>query len=330
MSDKFYEMLWNCESCGTKGLFAKSQKHCPLCGSAQNPEKRFFPEEGEEVEIQGHQYAGADWLCPYCQSPNGAAAMFCGCCGGPKDGSKEVKVKQDPAAIEKVAEPVEVKPPSRGRPWFKIILALLLILGGIFLACFLWKSEEIVKITALNWSREIDIEKFVSAQESEWCSDMPQGAYSVRTTQEEKSKRQVPDGETCSMVKVDKGDGTFAKNRECKPKFKEVPEMAAKCHFRINQWKVARTDKAEGSKGTEVQWPASAPMTVSRSFADSLGNERLGDRRETYVAALETGKGEVLNCELKPEIWSTFNVDDRVLVKVRISGGVDCDEIRRP
>lgn len=330
--EKYYEMLWNCESCGTKGLFAQSQKHCPLCGAAQNPEKRYFPEEGQEVEVQGHQYVGADWHCPYCQSPNGAAAQFCGACGGHRDGSKEVKEVLDPAANVKEPEPqAPAGPPasSGGGGWIKIIVVLLVIVLGVLMARFLWKSDETFKVTALNWSREIDIEQYTAVEEAKWCKELPSGAHSIRRTQEEKGKKKVPDGETCKEVKIDKRDGTFTKKRECTPKYKEIPEMADKCHYRINTWKVVRTDKAQGSKGTEPKWPAPRVSVVSSFFANTIGNERLGNRREGFSAQLQSSKGESLSCSIKPEVWSDLKVGDVLTVKVRGTGGAVCDEIKK-
>ena len=328
MSDeKYYEMLWNCESCGAMGLFAKSQKHCPQCGSAQNPEKRFFPEEGQEVEVQGHQFVGVDWHCPYCQSPNGAAASFCGACGGAKDGSKEVKAVSDPAA--KTPEPPDPPAPpaaSGGFPWFKLILVLLVLVAGFFIVRFLWKSDEPLKVVALNWSREVDIERFAAVEESKWCNELPAGANVVHRAMEEKGKKKVPDGETCKDIRIDKRDGTFTKKRECTPKYKETPEMAYKCRYRVNSWKVVRTDKAQSTQGSEPAWPAPRLYAAGGNI---LGNERLASRREVLSVQLQPAKGEVLTCALKPEVWSRLKVGDVVTAKVRASGGADCDELKK-
>ena len=47
-----YEMLWNCQFCGTKKLLAKTHKHCPNCGGAQDPRWRFFPSDAEKVAVE--------------------------------------------------------------------------------------------------------------------------------------------------------------------------------------------------------------------------------------------------------------------------------------
>ena len=328
MTEKYYEMLWDCAACGAKGLFAKSQKHCPLCGSVQDPEKRYFPEEGQEVEVQGHRYVGADWHCGYCQSPNAAAALFCANCGAPKEGNKEVRLKQELPAEEAAPQPVQAKA-SSGFPLFKIVLVLLIVGAGFFLARFLWKTEETVKVAALNWSREIDIERYAAVDESQWCKDLPNGAYSIRRTQEESGKKKIPDGETCKDIKTDKGDGTFTKKHECTPKFREVPQMADKCHFRINRWKVVRAEKAQGAQGTPPAWPSPRLFMANTIFANAMGNERLGGRREAFSVQVQAKNGELLSCSLDAAVWSGLKVGEAVSVKRRASGGVDCSEIVR-
>ena len=44
-----YEMLWDCEYCDMPKLLGVSQRFCPNCGAAQNPDKRYFPEDEDKV-----------------------------------------------------------------------------------------------------------------------------------------------------------------------------------------------------------------------------------------------------------------------------------------
>ncbi|HET9484559.1 MAG TPA: hypothetical protein VFO79_11435, partial [Xanthomonadales bacterium] len=70
-SQGFYEMLWDCGYCDTKGLLGKSQRHCANCGAKQNPDKRYVPTEEQKQRIEGHKYEGSDRTCPSCHSPMG-------------------------------------------------------------------------------------------------------------------------------------------------------------------------------------------------------------------------------------------------------------------
>src|SRR5689334_11908758 len=116
-------MLWDCDHCGTKGLLGKSQRHCPECGAKQNPDKRYFPKEGEEQRIEGHNYEGADRSCGSCGAPQSAKAKNCTNCGAPLDGAAEVRGVPAPAAAP---------PPKQRRRWWIPVLIIAVIGLGIF------------------------------------------------------------------------------------------------------------------------------------------------------------------------------------------------------
>ncbi|MBI5929370.1 MAG: zinc ribbon domain-containing protein [Chloroflexi bacterium] len=92
-----YEMLWDCEFCGTKKLLGVTHRFCPNCGSPQNAEKRYFPKPGEEIALENHVYHGVDWICPSCGQANSANANFCGSCGSDKTGAKTASLRDDPS-----------------------------------------------------------------------------------------------------------------------------------------------------------------------------------------------------------------------------------------
>src|SRR5262249_8914882 len=98
-SQGYFEMLWDCDHCETKGLLGKSQRHCPECGAKQNPDKRYFPEEGKAQRVDGHKYEGADRQCSSCNAAISAAAKNCTNCGAPQDGWKEVRGVEVPKVV---------------------------------------------------------------------------------------------------------------------------------------------------------------------------------------------------------------------------------------
>src|SRR5580658_2753628 len=97
-SEGFYEMLWDCAHCGTKGLLGKSQRRCPECGAPQDADKRYFPTDEQKQLAVGHVYVGADAHCPSCAAAMGAKVKNCTQCGSPMDGSKEVAGVAAPVA----------------------------------------------------------------------------------------------------------------------------------------------------------------------------------------------------------------------------------------
>ena len=93
-TEKTYEMLWDCEFCGTEKLLGKTHRHCPECGAVQNPKTRYFPSEDEKVAVEDHQFVGADRHCGACDAPNSVMAKHCTECGAPMDGTREVEVNE--------------------------------------------------------------------------------------------------------------------------------------------------------------------------------------------------------------------------------------------
>lgn len=328
MGERYYEMLWNCASCGVDGLLAKSQRHCPVCGAAQDPAKRYFPPPDREVEVHGHSYVGVDWRCAYCDSPNGAAAAFCANCGAGKDGSRPVQRLGETPAVT----PAPVAAVSR-RPWLKILGGLLSIIAAASMFAFFSKHEESVMTTALTWRRTIEIERYRTQEASAWCSELPSGAYAVRRSVELKEKRQVEDGEECKDKRVDMGDGTFAKKQECTPRYREEPVMADKCHFRIDRWQRERSLNAQGERQTAPVWPLvgalkGADRGASGFGAPQLGDEREAARREVYTVQLKAEQGKSWSCELDYAKWQTLELEQWLKIQVRGTGGAVCETLR--
>jgi hypothetical protein len=242
-----YEMLWDCPVCGTRGLLGISHRHCPGCGTAQDPARRYFPQPGEEVEAKSHVYSGIDWRCAYCETPNAAAAKFCVNCSAGQDGSKPVALKTD------VAEPPQedsgaalpaappAAPPARAG-MAKRFGIIGVIVAGLAAAISMFVSTKDTSATVVDrtWERRIAIERFSPAKEDAWCDSLPAGAYNIARSREVRSQRQVADGETCTEKRVDKGDGSFAKQKECTPRYRDEPVHDDRCRFTINRWQVDR------------------------------------------------------------------------------------------
>ncbi len=43
VSEKTYEMLWDCKYCGQRKNLGLSHRHCPNCGAPQDPAARYYP-----------------------------------------------------------------------------------------------------------------------------------------------------------------------------------------------------------------------------------------------------------------------------------------------
>lgn len=87
-----FQMLWDCPSCGSKGLLGVDHRHCPNCGAVQEENLRYFPSPNQRVAtIRRNQ--GPDVECSFCGTPCGGADNCCMNCGAPLKGTKQVHVR---------------------------------------------------------------------------------------------------------------------------------------------------------------------------------------------------------------------------------------------
>ncbi|TGN11084.1 zinc ribbon domain-containing protein [Leptospira ilyithenensis] len=337
--EKIYEMLWDCEFCSSKKLLGKTHRHCPNCGATQDPARRYFPSDSEKVAVQDHVYFGADKVCTFCSTPNGAKAVFCGNCGGSLEGAKDVArradqgvgvednvqaAKQDlenqkilseggtpPPAKEDLAfkDSKFIKPHPKTPKWVLWMLGSILF-GTIGFICVgvLWTERVTLKVAKHEWSRSIDIERFKPVSDSSWCDSMPSNAYSVSRRSEVRSHRQVADGQECHTVRSDKGDGTYSESESCSTKYRSEPVYDSRCYYTIDKWAFERASTAKGIGVTEdPYWP----NPQYQSCSGSIGCERLGAKKESYVVHFEEDsgetKGEKHDCDLDQAKWKQYN-----------------------
>src|SRR5690606_3417806 len=167
-----------------------------------------------------------------CSSLNVADAEFCTRCGAPQSAAAQVKAQaareantlagvqrfqtEDLDARQMAEKYPHLKPKAAAsqRPKWLMPVIGAVVLGVIAFALFaiFAKRDETGFVSALNWERTIDIERFVAVQNSQICP-APADAYNVSSRYEQVGSRQVPDGETCSSRQVDQGDGTFRQER---------------------------------------------------------------------------------------------------------------------
>ncbi|HEX4421534.1 MAG TPA: zinc ribbon domain-containing protein [Kofleriaceae bacterium] len=315
-SQGFFEMLWDCEFCDTKGLLAKSQRYCANCGAPQNPDKRYFPKEGEQVRVDGHQFEGADRTCPACSSPMSALAKNCTHCGSVLDGAAEVRGVLDaplPAAAQ--ARPA----PRRRRRIWPFVLGALVIAGfGIWLRCIRTQEAQVV-VAGHSWQRVIAIEEFNERQEEAWRNEIPVDASFPICHDKERSSRQVADGEDCHNERHDKKDGTFEQVKKCKPKTRSEPVMDSWCRFTARRWRPVTELKASGT-GLTPAWPTGAPPATVPASQLVLGARRGGKQTETLTLEFKDHG----TCDVSDALWHKYTDGQKLKLEVHASGDVAC------
>ena len=328
LSTPVYEMLWNCEYCGATKLLGKTHRHCPQCGAAQDPSARYFPPDEEKIAVRDHVYFGVDWKCVNCQTPNSSAAAFCGNCGSPKDGAGRVELAHDkPDEAEQDAAPPPASNQGGGGKGKLLGCCVMVIIGGLALFCALsmfWTKSSTLTVSGHTWERTIQIEAYGPSSASDWCDDLPSGAYDVRESDKQRDVEKVPDGEDCITKNVDNGDGTFHQAEECTPRYRDEPIYDEWCSYTVDSWAQSRVASASGSD-LSPSWPDSGTKTCNKP---RVGCEREGTRSEAYTVTFR-GDGETHSCDLSESEWRSLTDGDTVQGEVSmVTGGLQCDSVQ--
>jgi hypothetical protein len=317
-SEGFYEMLWDCDHCGVKGLLGKSQRHCPECGAPQNPDKRYFPNEEQKKQVVGHVYEGSDAHCPSCQAPMGAKVKNCTQCGSPMDGSKEVREVVVPKLVTK-----------RAFPW-KIVVAC--VVGFIVICVAIWffffrTTTGEVTVKKHSWTTSTVVEQFADQRKQAWRNEVPGSASDERCEKKEHGSHQVEDGEECHTEKKDKKDGTFEQVKKCSKKYKSVPDYDDWCSFTVREWGEVDKLKSKGD-GDKVEFPKTG---LSPTTAATYGAKREGHKAESLT--LEFTDGRSCDEDSAPDgenekKWRGYKDGQKLEVKMRArSGDIMCDSL---
>lgn len=331
MTDAVYEMFWDCRYCGQKKLLGLTHRFCARCGGPQDPNARYFPPESEKVAVHDHVFVGSDLTCPACKQPMSRAATCCTNCGSPLAKGAEVQLRQEglpPGPPRPLAAP-QPSPPKSGSVVLWIALGLGALLLTLIVVAFTWKREAAFVVTGHSWVRSIDVQRYGPVRKSDWCDAMPFGARELSRHREQRSTKQIRDGETCSSRKKDNGDGTYREVRECTPKYRSEPIMGDRCDYDIDEWRTVRTATEHGaSLADKPRWPA----TQLARTGTCIGCEREGARSETYTLELQdTAEKKSATCTLPEANWAAFEKGSRWKTKVRVmTGGVDCEAMTKP
>ena len=349
---------WDCPICGNKGIRG-DVTNCPSCGRARGDVKFYMKgvEEGatrEENERGDIEYLteeqakyvskNPDWYCSFCNSLNSDNAQFCSNCGATRADSEanyfdRLKKKQEKEAAEQAARPqVSEGKQQRSRSPLIIFAAILLVIIGVFVWMNGNKTAGDLKITSLEWTRVIQIEKNREYSESGWT--LPEGAELTSSrselhhydsvldhyeSREVQRSRQVVDHYETYYTYTDNGNGTFTEVAHERPVYTteyytetveepvyvQVPRYATKYYYNIWRWKPEREVTASGMDHN-TSWPE---YTLEE-------NEREGTRTDQYRFTVEhTKKQETPATYIVDEAhWMELNVGDQIFITAKRSG----------
>ncbi len=349
--EKNYEMMWDCQFCGTEKLLGKTHRHCPICGAAQEPDARYFPPDDEKVAVEDHKLVGRDVRCPACNSLNSASAVHCGACGAPLEGGEKAQaiaqgdwlekdadspydqsrdVAQEKFERDMAAAGVELpgqqsERESGGRRWLIIAGVVLLAVCGVGFWLFSQTEEQAVIASEHEWTRTINVETYQRTQDGDWRNSVPAAAYNERCYEKQRGTERIADGEECRTVRRDNGDGTFTERQECETTYREEPTYDTWCDYSIDRWTAS---EAIRTSGTGLQ---PAPAWGETDFSCSgprLGCEREAERNESYTVVFQ-GDDETFQCDFDQAEWAAISLESRWLLEVRqFGGGAACDTLQ--
>ena len=333
---------WDCQYCGTTRISGEIRE-CPNCGRARDKDVRFYMADPENyAKDQDAASREADWLCPYCDCLNPAAATTCSSCGALRDGSTQDyfqnKDKQEKEQKEAASQNVEASAPkpqmstvskapgSRTRTF--IILAVIAAVIALIIFLLLPKKKGI-EIVSTNWERSVEVQIYTEFEENGW--DLPQGAYNVTSREEiyghekvldhyETRTRQVAeqvlDGYDTNITYNDLGNGRFEQIENQVPRYRteyrtetyeepiyrDEPVYATRYYYLIMRWV---TDHYETTSG-ENDEPYFADVPVSSTC-------REGMKTEAYW--IVDTKGDTYTVDYN--IWKDLEAGQKINAKVQ-------------
>lgn len=312
------EGLWDCPNC--EGTNRGSHIKCQGCGATREEDVEFYlPEEAVDILPDNPLYAmaeaGADWICPYCDTSNRATDPQCTNCGGAQksEGSeREVKDVPDPAQAppepEPQGHPAAAAPESDSSGGKGCLMALAAFVV-LFLAYgfYLTRTHEVtMKVAKSQWTRTIEVEKFGTYDEEAWQSQLPSGARKTSSARKIREYRKVLDHyenrtrtktrkvkvgtEKYKCGKKNMGNGFF-KDKYCtrdkyknetyterykEPIYRKEPVYEQWVHYQIDRWKPTTPVSLTGTDH-QPRWP---PFTKTSTL-------REGGRSERYLIWVE-------------------------------------------
>lgn len=285
---------------------------CGGCGATRDKDVTFFlegdaPEVADEALLATAR-AGADWLCPFCQTSNRPGATHCVQCGAEKGTapSRPVRELRDGSAPPAPARPA----PRRSRGCCLVIaLGLLLLLGFCAVSAYfaLRKSDDAVSVSGFEWTRQVRVEALRTVRESAWDGEVPRGARLVGRQRAVHHTENVQTGtERVKVGQRDLGNGFFEDVYEERPVYRSRDVYRDKITYEIERWTPERNLEARGGD-QRPRWP---DVRLAR-------NEREAAREERYTVLLQGRRAYRL--DLPEARWAALQPGQRL--RAVIQGG---------
>lgn len=147
-----------------------------------------------------------------------------------------------------------------------------------------------VELTRRSWRMEILVERLRTESASDWCDELPAGAFDV-------TRRRMADP-----------SGQRAQPSE-------------HCKYSVLAWRRSWIAKTEGGPGDRPDWPR-PPLRIAPP--GEPGSERLGKREAYFEVELRDRENHAWVCRVDPARWQQLRVGERFRIPVDRFGTADC------
>ena len=177
-------------------------------------------------------------------------------------------------------------------PRLRVLVLAAMVVGTLAtLAWWIFGPPGVaVELTRRSWRMEIIVERLRAENGSDWCDEMPAGAFDVsrRLTADPTGRRAEP-GEHC--------------------------------RYTVLAWRRSWIVKNEGGPGDRPEWPR-PPLRMAPP--GEPGSERLGAREAYYEIELSDGGDHAWTCRVSLERWQQLREGERFRIPVDRFGTADC------
>lgn len=172
-----------------------------------------------------------------------------------------------------------------------IVLVAMVVATLATLGWWIWgPSGVFVELTRRSWRMEIVVERLRTETGSDWCDELPEGAYDI--------KRRVI------------ADPTGVR-----------PQPGEHCRYELLAWRRSWIVKTEGGPDDRPDWPR-PPLRVAPP--GQPGSERLGRREAYFEIELRDRADHAWVCRVDHERWKQLREGMRFRVPVDRFGTANC------
>lgn len=338
----YVKLEWTCPNCSTRN--PGPQKTCVNCGAPQPENVNFEVGAGQELvkdenEIRAAS-AGADFICPYCNTRNRADAKVCKQCGGDlveakrrafgaelqaNTGSKEVTCTNcgtvNPATnvncskcgspLPRTAKAASAPSAASGsglvgslqkNPRNKWILGGAL---GLLAVCCLAAIALFVFPTSSVQAKVTDVH---------WQTSVPvQEQHEVHHTNEEGSPPgdaydvscHTESKQVCEDKIIDQGNGYGQKVQDCRDVSTDY------CSYTVKEWQTVQTYTLDGHD-----------FSPSYSQPSLTSSQRIGSESVDYTVYFDTQKGRKTYSPGSLDDFQQYQIGSTWTLKLNALGGV--------